>query len=737
MARAASDPLAPPAKEVRHLLAHRLHDPHGVLGAHPQPGAPGTWVIRAFQPDARAAEVLPAGAAPVPMRLLHESGLFAALLTGRERPPDYRLRFGFADGATLERGDPYRFLPTLGDLDLHLIGEGSHQRLWEALGAHPRTVAGVAGVAFAVWAPNARRVSVVGRFNDWDGRVHPMRALGGSGVWELFVPDLAEWEIYRYEIAAPDGSLRIKTDPLAFASELRPKSAGLVFDHSRYAWGDADWMTSRAGRRLREEPLAVYEVHLGSWMRSHGEDGSWLTYRELAPRLIEHVRRLGFTHVELLPIAEHPFDASWGYQVTGFFAPTSRFGTPDDFKHFVDALHRAGIGVILDWVPGHFPRDDHSLRRFDGTALYEHEDPRLGEHPDWGTLIFNFGRTEVANFLVANALFWLEVFHVDALRVDAVASMLYLDYSRREGVWLPNRYGGRENLDAVAFMRRLNELIYGLHPGCFTIAEESTAWPAVSQPAWLGGLGFGFKWNMGWMHDSLHYFARDPVHRAHHHNELTFSMLYAYTENFVLPLSHDEVVHGKGSLLGKMPGDRWQQFANLRLLMAYFWTHPGKKLLFMGTELAPDSEWDHDRGLAWHLADDPPRAAFLRMMEDLGRLYRGTPALWELDHAPEGFSWIDCQDAAQGVVSFVRRGCASHLVVILNLTPVPRHGYRVGLPERRRYREALNTDAALYGGSNLGNAGGVTAEPVAAHGLPQSATFTLPPLAAIVLQPAD
>jgi 1,4-alpha-glucan branching enzyme len=735
MTRVPGDPLAPNDKELRRLLARRLTDPHSILGAHPVQGHSGAWVIRVFHPDAVGAEVLPAGAAALPMRRLHKSGFFAALLEGGELPPAYRLRFHFADGGEIERGDPYRFLPTLGELDLHLIGEGSHQKLWEALGAHPRTVNGVAGVAFAVWAPNARRVSVVGDFNAWDGRVHPMRPLGGSGVWELFIPELTEWAIYRFEIGTQDGALRLKTDPLAFASELRPKTAGLVFDHSRYVWGDADWMSSRSRHSLRQEPLAIYEVHLGSWMRTAGESGGWLTYREIAPRLAEHVRRLGFTHVELLPVAEHPFDPSWGYQVTAFYAPTSRFGTPDDFKFLVDTLHQAGIGVILDWVPGHFPRDDYSLRRFDGTALYEHEDPRLGEHPDWGTLIFNFGRTEVRNFLHANALFWLEVFHVDGLRVDAVASMLYLDYSRREGEWIPNRYGGRENLEAVDFLRRLNELVYGVHPGCFTIAEESTAWPAVSQPAWLGGLGFGFKWNMGWMHDSLHYFARDPVHRVHHHNELTFSMLYAYTENFVLPLSHDEVVHGKGSLLGKMPGDRWQQFANLRLLMAYFWTHPGKKLLFMGSELAPDREWNHERGLEWHLAEDPRRAGFLRLMEDFGRLYRGTPALWELDHDPAGFSWIDCQDAAQGVVSYVRRGVGSHLVVILNLTPVPRRGYRVGLPERRRYREALNTDAALYGGSNLGNEGEIGAEPVPMHGHDQSAAFTLPPLAAVILQP--
>jgi 1,4-alpha-glucan branching enzyme len=737
MGRTAADPLAPPERELRRLLAGHHHDPHRVLGAHPVPGRPGDWVVRGLHPGAASAEVL-VGDAALPMRRLRVEGLFAALVPGSDRPPAYRLRFRFPDGAALEGDDPYRFLPTVGELDLHLIGEGSHRKLWEVLGAHPRTVDGVAGVSFAVWAPNARRVSVVGEFNAWDGRVHPMRALGGSGVWELFVPGLGEWAIYRYEIAAPDGALRHKTDPLAFAAELRPKTAGLVFQHGRHRWGDDEWVAARAHRALRTEPLAVYEVHLGSWMRNHGETGEWLTYREVAPLLAEHVARLGFTHVELLPIAEHPFDGSWGYQVTGFYAPTSRFGTPDDFKFLIDTLHQANIGVILDWVPGHFPRDDFSLRRFDGTALYEHDDPRLGEHPDWGTLIFNFERNEVRNFLLANALFWLEVFHVDALRVDAVASMLYLDYSRQPGQWVPNRFGGRENLGAVAFLRELNELVYGLHPGCFTVAEESTSWPAVSQPTWLGGLGFGFKWNMGWMHDTLHYFARDPIHRAHHHNELTFSMLYNYSENFVLPLSHDEVVHGKGSLLGKMPGDRWRKFANLRLMLAYFWTHPGKKLLFMGTELAPDREWDHDRGLEWHLADDPPRAGFLRLMQDFGRLYRATPALWERDHAPEGFAWIDCQDAAQGVVSFVRRDAAGRpLVVVLNLTPVPRLGYRVGLPEPGRYREAVNTDAAVYGGSNLGNGGVVTAEPIPMHAQRQSAALVVPPLAALLLEPLE
>jgi len=731
------DPLRPADRDLDRFLAGRHPDPHRLLGAHALGGPETGSVVRAFHPDAVAAELLREGEGPLPMARLHPAGLFGAAVAAPAGSFPYRLRFRFPDGETIERDDPYRFLPTVGDLDLHLMGEGTHQRLYDVLGAQLRTVDGVAGVSFAVWAPNARRVSVVGPFNAWDGRIFPMRVLGSSGVWELFVPGLGTWDLYKFEVSGADGALRLKTDPFAFAAELRPKTAALVFDHGAYAWGDAAWVEARAGRDPRREPLAIYEVHLGSWMRREGVLGEWLTYREVAPRLAEHVRRLGFTHVEFLPLAEHPFDGSWGYQVTSFFAPTSRFGTPDDFKFLVDTLHQAGIGVILDWVPGHFPRDDFSLRRFDGTALYEHADPRLGEHPDWGTMIFNFGRTEVANFLVANALYWLERFHVDALRVDAVASMLYLDYSRGEGQWLPNRYGGRENLEAVAFLRRTNELVYGRFPGCFTVAEESTAWPAVSHPAWLGGLGFGFKWNMGWMHDTLRYFSKDPVHRKWHHGDLTFPMLYHHTENFVLPLSHDEVVHGKGSLLRKMPGDRWQQFANLRLLLAYFWTHPGKKLLFMGTELAPDSEWDHDRGLEWHLAEDPPRAGFGRLCEDLGRLYRERPALWELDHDTAGFRWIDCQDAANGVVTYARFGGGGTLVVVLNTTPVPRQGYRVGLPAPGPWHEALNTDAGLYGGSNLGNGAGILVEPVAAHGHPQSAALVLPPLAALVLEPGE
>jgi 1,4-alpha-glucan branching enzyme len=564
-----------------------------------------------------------------------------------------------------------------------------------------------------------------------------MRVLGASGVWEIFLPGVKERVLYKYEIRSSDGSLRVKSDPYSFAMELRPRTASIVWNIESYRWGDEEWMRSRGSRNLRQEPMAIYEVHLGSWKRLSEEGNRWLTYREMAPLIVEHAKKLNFTHLELLPVAEHPFDASWGYQVTGYYAPTSRYGTPDDFKFLVDTCHQNGIGVILDWVPAHFPKDDYSLRRFDGSALYEHQDPRKGEHRDWDTLIFNYGRNEVRNFLLANALFWLDKYHIDGLRVDAVASILYLDYSRPEGEWIPNIYGGRENLEAIDFIRRLNEFVYGLYPGCFTVAEESTDWGGVTLPVYLGGLGFGFKWNMGWMHDTLLYFGKDPIHRSFHHNTLTFSLLYEYTENFILPLSHDEVVHGKGSLLSKMPGDRWQKFANLRLLLAYMYTHPGKKLLFMGTELAPDDEWSHDRGLDWNLQTDPIRQGFQRFFGDLSYLYRENRALWEWDHLPQGFSWIDCQDSQSSVVSYVRQGKGRHLVCILNLTPVPRHNYRIGVPRAKVYREAMNSDSEFYGGSNVGNHGVVKVESIPFHAYAQSVSLTLPPLACLILEPED
>jgi 1,4-alpha-glucan branching enzyme len=718
-----------PAAEAAQLAAGEHHDPHAVLGVHP---LAGRVVVRAFHPDAAAVELLLTGAAPVPMTEIGD-GLWAAGVAAAS-PLAYRLRFRFADGNDWERDDPYRFLPTLGELDLHLIAEGSHERLWEVLGAHPRTVDGTAGVAFAVWAPNARGVRVVGDFDRWDGRLFPMRSLGASGVWELFVPGIGAGELYKYEVLGADGTLRIKADPFAFSQQVRPETASRVWDvASDDGWTDAAWMTERPERDLYRSPMAVYEAHLGSWMRN--PDGSWLGYRQAAERLAEHCHRFGFTHVELLPVAEHPFDGSWGYQVTGYYAPTARFGSPDDFRAMVDALHNAQIGVILDWVPAHFPNDDFALRLFDGTALYEHADPRRGTHPDWGTLIFDFGRPEVRNFLVANALFWFDRYHIDGLRVDAVASMLYLDYSRRKGEWQPNQYGGNENLEAIAFLREVNEKAYGRYPGIVTIAEESTAFPGVTRPTYLGGLGFGFKWDMGWMHDTLAYFGEDPVHRRYHHNRLTFRALYQHTEHFVLPLSHDEVVHGKGSLLGKMPGDEWQRFANLRSLLGNMYTQPGKKLLFMGTELAPWTEWSHDAQLPWELGEEPMRAQFGRFLEDLGRLYAATPALWAADPEPGCFAWIDASDVEASVFSYIRRAGDELAVVVQNLTPVPRPDYQLGVPLAGAWREALNSDSEHYGGSNLGNYGGLEAAAESWHGQPASVRLTLPPLATLVLLP--
>ncbi|MBI4831990.1 MAG: 1,4-alpha-glucan branching protein GlgB, partial [Candidatus Lindowbacteria bacterium] len=716
------------AEEVECLIAGESRDPHRILGAHPAGGAASTTVvIRAFHPDASDAEVCLEGAKGLTMTRIHAGGLFAAAVKRRRWPFSYKIRFSFPDGSTWERKDPYAFLPTLGEIDLYLHGEGTHERLYERLGAHLRMLDGHSGVTFAVWAPNARRVSVVGDFNRWDGRLYPMRMMGASGIWELFVPDLEPGSLYKFEIKAPEGALRLKTDPYAFAMQTPPNSGSIIWATKKYLWNDSEWMKERPFRDPRRSPMAIYEAHLGSWMRREDEGGSYLTYRELAERLVKHVKDFGFTHIELMPVAEHPFDGSWGYQVTGYFAPTSRYGTPDDFKFFVDICHQNGVGVILDWVPAHFPKDDYSLRWFDGTALYEHLDPRQGEQREWGTLIFNFGRNEVRNFLLASALFWLDEYHIDGLRVDAVASMLYLDYSKKPHEWIPNRYGGKENLEAIEFLRRMNEAVYGQFPGCFTIAEESTTWQGVTLPTYLGGLGFGFKWNMGWMHDTLHYFNKDSIHRSYHHNRLTFSMIYAYSENFVLPLSHDEVVYGKKSLLNKMPGDMWQKFANLKLLIAYMYTHPGKKLLFMGTELAPEREWNHDCGLDWGLAKDAVRQGLQLLMKDMGKLYLENSALWEWDHDPRGFSWIDCQDWQQSAVSYIRSSSQEYLVCILNLTPIIRRNYRIGAPAVSFYRERLNTDSELYGGSNVGNSGLIITEPIPFHGFPQSLSLTLPP----------
>ena len=625
----------------------------------------------------------------------------------------------------------------LTDFDLHLFGEGTQLRAQDKLGAHRLTIGGVTGVHFAVWAPNADRVSVIGDFNGWDGRVHAMRHLGPSGVWEIFIPGVPDGDKYKFEIRAKTGEILKKSDPYGVAFEVPPRSASIVCDLSGYDWRDGEWMAARAQRGgWLDRPMSVYEVHLGSWARVPEDENRFLTYKELAERLVPYVKDLGFTHVELLPVMEHPFSGSWGYQVLGFFAPTSRFGPPADFKFFVDACHQAGLGVILDWVPGHFPKDHHGLARFDGTALYEHEDPRQGEHQDWGTLIFNYGRHEVRNFLLSNALFWLSEYHVDGLRVDAVASMLYLDYSRKDGEWIPNRLGGRENLEAIAFLQQLNSLTHGEHPGTITAAEESTAWAGVSRPVHLGGLGFTYKWNMGWMHDILQYVHEDPVHRRWHHQLVTFSALYMHTENFILPFSHDEIVHGKGSLLDKIPGDVWQKYATLRALFGYMYGHPGKKLLFMGSELGPWREWDHDRSLDWHLLDDPAHAGLRRYVQDLNRIYQAEPALHQVDFDGSGFQWIDCDDSANSVVSIARfaRDRRDAVVMVFNFTPVPRAEYRVGVPAAGFYAERLNSDSTEYGGGNVGNLGGVTTEPIAAHGFTQSLKLTVPPLGCLLLK---
>ena len=711
-----------------HLAAGTHHDPHRVLGAHPSGDG---VVVRFWHPDVVEAAVAHPGGV-VPMRRIDARGLYEATIPVPELA-GYRLRCRGEDGSW-EMDDPYRFWPTLGEMDLHLIGEGTHRELWRRLGARVMEHQGVRGVAFTVWAPNARGVSLVSDANGWDGRAQPMRSLGSSGVWELFVPGLGPGVRYKFRVIRADGSRIDKADPLARRTETPPRTASIV-EQSHFRWGDEDWVERRTRGPLLDRPLSIYEVHLGSWRRTL--EGRVLGYRELAEQLADYCVELGFTHVELLPVSEHPFDGSWGYQVSSYYAPTSRFGEPDDFRHFVDHLHRRGIGVIVDWVPAHFPRDDWALARFDGTGLYEHIDPRRGAHPDWGTLIFNFGRNEVRNFLIANARYWIEEFHVDGLRVDAVASMLYLDYSRREGEWLPNRHGGRENLEAISFLREFNEVVHADYPGVITAAEESTAWPGVSRPTVSGGLGFTFKWNMGWMHDTLDYFGKDPVFRRYHHHQLTFAFLYAWSENFVLPLSHDEVVHGKASLLGRMPGDRWQQFANLRALLAWMWAHPGKKLLFMSSELGQWSEWAHDRSIDWHLLAEPEHAGVQRLVRDLGARYRERPALWERDHSPDGFGWIDAGNADQNVLSFIRRDARGlpGIVCVANLSPMTHHGYRVGVPLPGRWDEILNTDAEPYGGSAQGNLGGVDAESVAWHGQPCSVAMTLPPLAVTWLAP--
>jgi 1,4-alpha-glucan branching enzyme len=717
------------------------HDPFAVLGPHPTKvdGEPAL-IVRFFHPEAEAVALV-AAAAAAPVRLARRTGtnLFEGVVSGWAGEPlefDYRLRVTWKDGRSSEVDDPYRFGRILSDFDLHLISEGTQLRTYEKLGAQAIELGPIAGVHFAVWAPNADRVSVVGDFNRWDGRVHSMRRLMPHGVWEIFIPGIGRGEKYKFEIRSKAGDVFTKADPYALRFELPPRSASVVWGVGDYAWGDGSWMEERPRQNgWLDRPMSVYEVHLGSWARA--ADGErFLSYRELADRLVPYVRDMGFTHIELLPMMEHPFGGSWGYQVVGFFAPTSRLGEPDDFKAFVDACHQAGIGVLLDWVPGHFPKDAHGLARFDGTALYEHEDPRKGEQLDWGTLVFNYGRNEVRSFLLSNALFWLEQYHIDGLRVDAVASMLYLDYSREAGQWVANQYGGRENLEAIDFLRALNTLTHGEQPGSITIAEESTSWPGVSRPVHLGGLGFTFKWNMGWMHDILSYMRHDPIHRRWAHNNLTFSMLYAYHENFVLPFSHDEVVHLKGSMIGKMAGDSWQKAANLRALYGFLFGHPGKKLMFMGSEFGQWPEWNHDRGLEWAYVDQAPHRGIRQLVKDLNGLYRAEPALTDLDFDPAGFQWIDCNDHENSVVSFIRRARDPHdyLIVVLNFTPVVREGYVVGVPEPGVYRELINTDAEIYGGSNQGNGGATASQPVSAHGHCHRLQLVLPPLSCLILK---
>jgi 1,4-alpha-glucan branching enzyme len=715
-------------------LVRGLHaDPFAVLGPH-QAGS--DLAVRAFWPGAASIDVVtPAGELRAPMNRVHEAGLFEVRLpqTAREAS-DYRLRITEDGGRALTIDDPYRYGPVLTAYDLHLFGEGTHVRGFDKLGARPITHGIRDGVHFAVWAPSARRVSVVGDFNGWDGRVHSMRRRT-SGYWEIFLPDLRVGERYKFEVLGADGRTVLKADPNGRYFETPPLTASIVWNSDAYQWGDDAWLAARPHHdRWLKRPMSIYEVHLGSWRRS--PEGRLLTYREMAAELVPYVKEMGFTHIELLPVMEHPFTGSWGYQVIGFFAPTSRFGPPEDFKAFVDACHQAGIGVILDWVPGHFPKDQHGLARFDGTAAYEHADPRQGEHQDWGTLVFNYGRHEVRSFLLSNALYWIEQFHLDGLRVDAVASMLYLDYSRQAGQWVPNQYGGRENLEAIEFLKQLNLLVGAECPGVAVFAEESTSWPGVTRPVHLGGLGFTYKWNMGWMHDMLDYTSEDPVHRKWHHNKITFSLMYAYSEQFVLPFSHDEVVHGKRSMIDKMPGDVWQRHATLRALYGYMAVHPGKKLLFMGGEIGQWREWNHDGELDWFVLGDPAHAGLQRWVRDLNRCYAAEPALWQDDHDPRGFQWVDCTDVEQGVVSLLRRGDdpGDTVLAVVSFTPVPRQAYRIGVPRAGAYLERLNSDAAAYGGSNLGNQGVVRTEPVPSHGFDHSLNLMVPPLGFLLLK---
>ncbi|MFW5748122.1 MAG: 1,4-alpha-glucan branching protein GlgB [Chloroflexota bacterium] len=712
-------------------LVHGDHGaPRDILGTHMLDD--DRVVVRGFRPGAETMRLLTGKRKRAEMTRLHENGLFEIVLKEAPETP-YRFEAGYPGGEMVTFYDPYVFPYLMSDFDLYLWNQGSLLYAYEKFGAQLREVDGVRGVNFAVWAPNARKVAVIGEFNNWDDRTHPLNRHGHSGVWEIFIPGLEPGSPYKFEIRSQYHMYRAeKADPFGFGSELRPNTASIITDLTTYTWNDEAWMQRRSDRL--DQPMSIYEVHLGSWRRN--AEGEWLTYREMADDLVQYIKDLGYTHIELLPVAEHPFDGSWGYQVTGYFAATRRFGTPQDFMYFVDMCHQNGIGVILDWVPAHFPKDGFALSYFDGTHLYEHADIRQGEHPDWGTYIFNYGRNEVRNFLIANALFWLKEYHIDGLRVDAVSSMLYLDFGRNDGEWIPNAYGGNENLEAVDFLKRANEIIHSEVPGTITIAEESTAWPMVSRPTYLGGLGFTFKWNMGWMHDTLKYISKDPVHRPHHHNNLTFSLMYAFSENFVLSLSHDEVVHGKGSLMNKTPGDWWQKFATQRLLFGYQFTHPGKKLNFMGQEFGQWQEWSETRSLDWHLMDYPTHVQLHNWVRDLAHFYREQPALYEQDYEAAGFQWIEANDSEQSIFSYMRiaRNPDDFLVIVCNFTPVLRYSYRVGVPRSGFYMEVLNSDSAHYGGGNVGNDGGRQAQHYGWHTFAHSIDLTLPPLGIVVLK---
>ena len=723
--------------EVLRVINAEHPDPFSVLGMH-HLESQNTIVVRAYLPNAQTIDVVPlSGGKRYKMDRIHENGFFEVVMDDRNDFFKYVLEVTDNVGNSFSIHDPYSFMPVLSDFDLHLFGEGNNHKIYEKLGAHKMTIDGIEGTFFAVWAPCAKRVSVVGNFNQWDGRRHPMRTRGPSGVWELFIPGINQGEVYKYEIKTPHNDLYVKADPYAFYSELRPNTASIVYDIDGYEWGDKDWMYERNNSNSFEKPISIYEVHLGSWKRVSNDENGFHTYRELADMLVEYVKDMGYTHIELLPISEHPFDGSWGYQITGYYAATSRHGEPKDFMYFVDKCHQNGIGVIMDWVPAHFPKDGHGLARFDGTALYEHYDPKQGEHPDWGTHIFNYGRNEVKNFLISNALFWFEKYHIDGLRVDAVASMLYLDYGKKDGEWIPNRWGGKENVDAIDFMRQLNSTVYKYHPGVMMIAEESTSWALVTKPPYTGGLGFSYKWNMGWMNDFLRYMSMDSIYRKYHQNLITFSMMYAFSENFILVLSHDEVVHGKCSMISKMPGDYWQKFAGLRASYGYLYGHPGKKLLFMGGEFGQFIEWNYKQSLDWFLLDYDMHRKMQDYVRDLNALYKKEKALYEVDFHYEGFEWIDCNDTEHSIISFLRKGKDWHdsLIFVCNFTPVPQEDYRIGAPFDTVYDEIFNSDWDKYGGSNVGNFGEIKAEKEPMHNKPYSIRLRIPPLATIVLKP--